>query len=270
MRILINGSTGYLGNHLSEYLSQQGYLIERISKEKSTQSQYYFNLSQEHDYKLPKEKFDFFIFVAFDFDNKDKIEVQSARSKKLINEINTHCRAKVIFISSLSAHSNTISNYGKIKFSIEQEVIKLNGIIIRPGLLFGKQHSTLFIKLKKISTFPIIPIIGKGNQIICTSSIDHILQDIKDLTLSFNLNRGQIFIPSNSQIYSFKQLMSSFDLGEKKFIPIPSFIIKLILLFLKTFKVKFLFDHDNLLGLINEENEKHIFLIKSNFIQKLT
>jgi nucleoside-diphosphate-sugar epimerase len=67
----------------------------------------------------------------------------------------------VIFISSLSAYANARSQYGHTKFLVENHVKRSNGIIIRPGLVYGEKSGGLFSTLEKmVSKLPIIPVIA--------------------------------------------------------------------------------------------------------------
>ena len=55
--------------------------------------------------------------------------------KKYLN-LQKKNKAKIIYISSQSAAENSLSNYGKIKFEIEQIAEKYDAYIIKPGLIY--------------------------------------------------------------------------------------------------------------------------------------
>ena len=60
--------------------------------------------------------------------------------------------AKIIFISSQSANSNSYSNYGKIKYELKVSQLILICYIIRPGLIYEKDiNMGIFGKIDKNS-----------------------------------------------------------------------------------------------------------------------
>ena len=70
--------------------------------------------------------------------------IQNIQQKIILifSKINQHKRNKnkrIIYISSMSAHKNNQSRYGKSKFEIEKFCIKEKILIIRPVIFFGEK-----------------------------------------------------------------------------------------------------------------------------------
>jgi nucleoside-diphosphate-sugar epimerase len=73
--------------------------------------------------------------------------------------------ARIVLISSLSAFAGTRSRYGASKLQLEAIVRERSGVILRPGLVFGKDAGGLFGTLVRvIARAPAIVLPGGGRQ----------------------------------------------------------------------------------------------------------
>ena len=69
---------------------------------------------------------------------------------------------KLIFISSISAFEGCQSMYGQAKLEVEKAVFKLDGVVIRPGLVYGDCPGGMAGVLSSVAArFPVIPIVGR-------------------------------------------------------------------------------------------------------------
>jgi len=70
---------------------------------------------------------------------------------------------------------------------VEKEAGKIGFTVVRPGFVFGPEKAGIFGNLVKlIGTYPIIPLVGRGKQLLYLVHI----QDLADLI--FKLAQGEI------------------------------------------------------------------------------
>lgn len=78
---------------------------------------------------------------------------------------------KFIFFSSLSAHAQAVSKYGKTKLAIEKMLNPQTDLILKPGLVLG--HGGLFGSiLRMIRTLPVLPLVDGGSQLLQAIDIE--------------------------------------------------------------------------------------------------
>jgi len=164
-------------------------------------------------------------------------------------------KIKVIYISSLAAFKDAHSTYGKSKFLTEKIIKKNNGIIIKPGIIYGNKNIRGLIN--KIISFTdkyrIVPYFVNLNSKIYLSHIDDLCNCIKEIIN--NENQGS-FLCVNLNSYSFKELIYKFNKG-KKIILIPMMwqLVYLIIKIFEFFKYDIGFRSDSILSLA-KQNKK--------------
>ncbi|NUM60010.1 MAG: NAD(P)-dependent oxidoreductase [Bdellovibrionaceae bacterium] len=192
------------------------------------------------------ESCDWIFHCAHDFNSA---EINLVGGHKLIQQLKKFPEKKVIFISSYSAFADADSDYGKIKYQLENLFLENGHYILRPGLIVGE--GGMFFKLfKSILKYPIVPIIGQG-----LSPISYLA--INDLCLALE------FIMSN------KPLKKDFNLFSKNFInqiemaraikisqnksffylKVPLIIIELVVSLAEGLKIKLPISKENIKGL---------------------
>lgn len=158
---LITGSSGFLGSHLTHVLRQQGHTVWELSSRPNTEkSKIKFKLGEKLLFPSDVETSKTLIHCAYDFnDTSDpNININLTGSSILFNEATQSGIDRIVFISSMSAHEGAKSNYGRIKFLIEQEVRKHpKHLIIRPGFILGPGGicARLIDQIRKLPTLPI-------------------------------------------------------------------------------------------------------------------
>src|SRR5207244_325159 len=92
----------------------------------------------------------------------------------------------IIYISTLSAHDTACSLYGRTKYQLEQILMQKykNVIIIRPGLIFHDPLQGITAAMDNfVKKYPVVPLIGKGNQLIYPCFLEEFAQLILMLSL---------------------------------------------------------------------------------------
>jgi nucleoside-diphosphate-sugar epimerase len=72
---------------------------------------------------------------------------------------------RMLLLSSMSAFEGTRSQYGQGKLELERAVLERDGIVLRPGLVFGAGAGGLFgAMVRALSRRALVPMIGGGSQ----------------------------------------------------------------------------------------------------------
>lgn len=151
MRLVITGATGYIGTYFTELASKHGHELLILARTS-------FDLLSNDIVKLPSDTA-VVVHLAANTNNAqcidEKTEVLAAqRLIKSAEEVG----AKFVYISSQAARPDAPTAYGRIKWKIEQNVLYVGGLIVRPGQVYGGALNGLFGTLVKITlNSPILP-----------------------------------------------------------------------------------------------------------------
>jgi nucleoside-diphosphate-sugar epimerase len=238
LHIGISGKNGFVASSLISYFEKNEVNIQIYSKP-------YFDLNNLPSLSL-HESLDVYIHVAWisETNHSDK---NVAAVKTLAEE----CRQKkiqFIFISSFSAHSDAISEYGKTKFQCETLLQNYDACVIKPGLIAGKGglFYRMFSEIKNRS-FQIIP--GNGNQPIQIISIDDFCFAVHNLCADF---KAKIFHLAHPKVISLTQFQHEICRHlNKPFIKlkVPLFILQWLVQLAKLFSITLPFTQENINGL---------------------
>ncbi|MBL7545206.1 MAG: NAD(P)-dependent oxidoreductase [Bdellovibrionaceae bacterium] len=256
-KVFITGADGFLGRKLGQLFLKNGWIVFGAVRKLENNVRLLPNVqyieikidSIKSNLNLPGE-IDTIIHCAWKY-NGSKSEIAAANAAitdVLVNQAKT-CQARLIFISSLAAHENALSAYGKTKYACEK-IAKghTTYTILRPGTIVG--NGGLFLKtihlLKKI---PIVPLFYGGKQPIQLIGIDSLCQAIffaadKDVTGTYTLA-----CYPGIKLYSMYQMIAHRFGLKRFFIKMPSDIILNILLFLESLRMRLPITSDNILGL---------------------
>ena len=252
--IAITGSNGFIGSNLRSYLHSYGYKVislQRICPKDTSELTVCFEYCLE---KKPDPCFlegvDILIHCAFkpyNLKNKKSDEINIEGSRKLIS-ICREKKIKLIFLSTLSAHNETQSHYGKNKLKIEGLFDPSQDLIFKLGLVIG--NGGLYINIRNIiEKTRFIPLIDGGKQPIQTIAMDDLLQLFK-LAIEKGL-KGKYEI-AEEKAFPIKMLYinTALQLGKKiRFIPIHSSVIMCICKIAEALGLSLPINSENVLGL---------------------
>jgi nucleoside-diphosphate-sugar epimerase len=178
----------------------------------------------------------------------DAEQLNYAGTEKLIHCALSNGVKKIIFMSSVSAHSDAISSYGKGKFrteslfDLQKDVVLRCSLVIGPGGLFGRMlHHALSTR--------IIPLFYKGRQQVQVISIDDLQKSI--LTIITGNMAGR-YILANRQHITYRSIFQTIARIYKKrviFIPVPVSIVQLLINITSLLKLPFPVNKENMQGL---------------------
>ena len=209
------------------------------------------------DWRLGSElgsKFDNCLVIHLAHDRNLNFLENIAATEKLFKNI----RAGSIYLSTISAHSQAKSKYGKSKYYMEKIFLNRGATVVKSGLICSKNPTAMLNTLNTIvSRLAFIPLPFKGANLFHLTDQDSLVSLITHLT---NESENLTYRAFSPQSITFKQLLK--DLEEKKGVsrfyidlpsPLSSFLIGLISKFLGRFSFS-----DSLISLTNEPDPREL------------
>ncbi len=252
-KILITGSNGFISQKLFNYLKNKNYSTLCTSRVKN--DAFYFDLKNNSNSKHTIPKFDILIHLAYfkgrSFYDEKKHNINGSKNIFLLAK---KYNAKIIFISSQSADSKSYSNYGKIKYELENIAIQFDALIIRPGLIYEKNSNIgIFGKIEKMVKYLPLIIVPNGlNKKINLCKIETLLKKINNIIVNNNYNNKILNLYENEN-YNLADLVIYISKMHNKKIKIVLVNYKIIincLIFLEIFNLKLSLSSDSLKSLI--------------------
>ena len=245
MKLMITGSSGYVGKNLIRMAEKEGYELITTMRNKvsaMSPSEIYFDIQMSSALIIP-DGVNAVIHLAANTTNEYSEDEESElwAAKRLIAAAKIS-KSKIIFVSSQTARPNAPTAYGRIKWRIEQEVLSGGGWVVRPGQVYGGDLNGLFGKLVGLI---------KRYQILPAFIPEPMIQPIHVEDLAVGLLKiaradhlpSRIYCLADPRPISFKKFLSDiakYRLHSKRlFFPVPSVVIVwLNLIFNKSIKVK--------------------------------
>lgn len=252
----VTGANGYVGKQIVTSLRESGYVVYELARsiDRVKDSTYFIPFSLRET-KLPNlSHIDVLIHCAYDFSTHSMQESEKINlngSIQLLKHAQSSGVKKLIVLSTLSSFIGTRSVYGKTKLAIEQSAQKMGAIILRPGLIFGRQTVGIVGAMKKfVKKFPIIPLIGSGKQPFYACYIDDLCQLIHSVMISDTIFSKPIFCATKKPV-TFKELVIMLAKSENKtvmLLPIPFRAIWLGLKFTESIRLPIGLRSDSIVG----------------------
>ena len=253
-KILITGSSGFISKKLSNYLKNKNYKVFCTSRIKK--DIFYFDLKNEYNLKHTIPKFDILIHLAYfkgrSYSAEKKYNINGSKNIFLLAKKNN---AKIIFISSQSANSNSYSNYGKIKYELESIAADFDAYIIRPGLIYEKDTNMgIFGKIEKIIKIsPFIFVPNGLNKKINLCKIETFVKFVNNIVVNNLDSDKKIINLFEKENYNLEDLVEYISKTHNKKIKVILINYKIVLNFLKVlefFNVRLSLRSDSLKSLI--------------------
>ncbi len=249
--ILISGANGFIGRALLDYFSAQGHhVIGLVRNTTAATESRVFDLREK---TIPANLFDgvdVFIHAAYvkQTGKEDTYTINVDGSLRLFDAAAKAGVKQLVFISSLAAHANALSVYGRQKFTIEQQLAARGCTVIRPGLVLG--HGGLFASLSAhLEKSNKIPLVGGGAQPLQTV---HISDLVHAVGAAVERNSKGVFTIAETPAISYRRFYEM--LCETKntkpfFIRVPYWVMKTAIAVANSIGVKLPVNKDNVLGL---------------------
>ena len=266
MRILILGSTSFIGSEFARFATERGHEIVGLSRSGKATGPGEEGYPWEFGRPIPSaalERVACAIHLAYDFQGAAGARLTIDSTLDCIDQIRRAEIPRQIFFSSYSAGEHAISLYGKTKFAIERSVIGCSDcIIVRPGLVIGK--GGIYGRIAKwAKRLPIIPLPDGGRGKVPVIGIERLCRETLRLSESDLPEReSNIF---EMDIKTLRQLVreAAAGVGRRPIIlPIPARLLMLGLRTLEFLRVPIPIRADNLAGFLANQESMHVSTLR--------
>jgi nucleoside-diphosphate-sugar epimerase len=232
MKIAVTGATGYIGRRVVASASKSGHEVISLSRRPDhpfSSNWFPYDLSATEHIFLP-EGVEVLIHLAANtsFRSGLSAEEEIFAAQKLVN-LTKDRGIKFIFISSQTARSDAPTAYGRVKFQIEQKVIEAQGLVIRPGLVYGGTPNGLYGELiRSVNKFYFLPLFFPGPK-VQPIHVDDLTWGILRVAELHSNNFGPVIMLGSIEPVSFGRFLGGIAKARLRvtrlFIPIPSIVI---------------------------------------------
>ncbi len=257
--LLITGANGFIGRNLAVHFSGHGYEVRGLVR---SPEQSGGTIPHERLFKgdLPDsidpsafENVETVVHCAYSTRHRSLTEARRDNEEGTSHIISLSRKARVmrlVFMSSLSAHEQAQSYYGKSKFALENQFDQSNDVIIRAGLVIGSGEAGVFSRMvAPLKAIPFVPLLDGGQQIIQPIHIDDLCRAVYS-TLTKNIS-GIITVADPVGI-SLKEFLKQVSLRMRKktiFLSVPSTPILYLIKVLEALHIPTPISSENILGL---------------------
>lgn len=206
--IAITGAGGFLGSALVDFYAKKDWEVVALVREPSKQKAKHNVTFKAYDLTKPIAKdtlqgVDYLVhaaYIKFDKANPDALDTNLEGAKRLVKAAHNSTVKRTIFISTMSAHEDAISIYGKQKVAIEALFNSSKDTILKPGLIIGnggivKQMSE-FMKSKHA-----VPLIDGGKQPVQIIALSDL---VKIIDAVFAKDAHGTFVAATPKVYTYK------------------------------------------------------------------
>lgn len=256
--IAITGASGFVGTTLVDYFAEKDWHVIALVRHVPHQKKHRKNIEyREYDIAKPVKKSnlagaDYLVHAAYiklSKENPNAFQLNVEGARNIIAASHTANVRQAVFISTMSAHEDAISIYGKQKLAIEKLFLDSpHSTVLRCGLIVGDggivRDMANFMRSKHM-----VPLIGGGNQPLQVISVYDLCAVIASATTNHISGR---FVTANPTIYTYRQFYHILAryLGIKViFVPAPYWLLQLVFKIAILLHLHLDIGEDNLKGL---------------------
>lgn len=253
MKILITGVNGFIANNLAKYWQKTGCEVYGTSSKELKNSHCVDTFNLKIGDKLNIDSIDFDWIIHCVYDKNLSSEENTNATISWANELKNRGVQKQLFISSISAICENLSEYAIIKRKTEQWFLGNNMYVVRPGLVVGS--GGLFQQMiNKVKTFPIIPMIHGGKIKTKLIGINDLIDEIYNIIISLPSNKElNIFYPNDIFLKELLEEISRYYNKQRIFISIPYFLMFYLARTLEILNINIGITSQNVKGLLSNE-----------------
>jgi len=238
VRVLITGSTGFVGRYITRLLLEESYEVACIVRDLEKLSNLYgdrvkgYKVGLEDTSSIKKVLEDFkpdylihLVGILYEEPSKGITfkKVHHLYSKNLYQVAKEYPVKRVVHMSALGTHPDAPSLYHKTKYMAERELINsgLEYVIFRPSLILGPEQRLFFDMWRLTKYLRVITLPGFGNYLFQPVDVrDVACAFVKALTAEGV--SGSIYELCGSKRVSFKELLEDiFNYWKRKVILLP-------------------------------------------------
>lgn len=261
MRILIIGASGFIGTHLVSAAATRGIEVLALTRSGAGPKGAARAFAWSFGKSVPEDACKDVvcaIHLAHDFNGEEGARCTLDSTVAIASQLQNAGVQKQLFFSSYSAGDHATSLYGKTKFSLEQALAAVPGIVIvRPGLVLGE--GGIYGRIRKWArVLPFVPLPGGGWGKVPVIDIE------KLCALTINLAMGADSAAEANlferELKSLRQLVleAAAEAGRRPWIlPIPAALMIGILTLAARLHIPLPVNADNLAGFLSNQSARH-------------
>jgi len=171
MKLFLTGANGFLGSHLVRHWCSAGHNVSGTyypsypggANLAATGARMVpFSLADDFP---PEELLDQDVVLHLAYDRGASVEVNAAGTWRVFEAARGRGVPRQIFFSSYSARPNAASEYGRLKYELEERFLKAGECVVRPGLVIG--YGGLFGRnMETILRSPVMPLLDGGRLLL--------------------------------------------------------------------------------------------------------
>lgn len=255
----VTGASGYVGSRIVAYMRSHGWdMLELTHSRDSDMREGYGAYSLEDGISPGLFKgVDALIHCAYDFRpvrHRDIWRTNVEGAARLFDAARKADVENIVCVSTISAYAGCRSLYGKAKLAIEEKALKVGGIVVRPGLVYGRHAGGMFASLNRMmASTKVVPLIGNGSWTMYLAFEDDLCELIYRVCELSGNQTLRVITAASSHGKPFRELL--FDLARAHgnnpvFLPVPWRMVRLGLRLLETGGIGSGFRSDSVLGLV--------------------
>ncbi len=200
---------------------------------------------------------DALIHCAYDFHpviQNDIWRINVEGAARLFDSARKAAVHKVLCVSTISAYAGCRSLYGRAKLAIEDEALKVGAVVVRPGLVYGRNAGGMLGSLnRKATCSKVVPLIGDGSWRLYLAFDEDLCALMYRLC---EMNGDQplgAITAACSRGKSFKELLVDLARAHGNhpvFVPVPWRMVWLGLRLMESLRIRIDFRSDSVLGLV--------------------
>jgi nucleoside-diphosphate-sugar epimerase len=130
-----------------------------------------------------------------------------------------------VFLSTLSAQEDALAEYGRVKYTLEGDILQLGGAVFRLGLVVG--DGGMYARIRQpLRQSRVVPLLDNGRGLLYVLGIRTLSMILRDTLLNNGEGlRGQILSPHQPQPFTLKEVLVTMRRVhdyKANFVPVPS------------------------------------------------
>ena len=160
----VTGANGYVGSIVVNGLEAIGYQVRRlVRRPRPGSSDRYYDIAHSCSPDAITGV-DVLVHCAYDLSVTSPAAIWETNvfgTRSLFDLAVSTGVQRIIFVSSMSAYPGTRQIYGRAKLASETDAFARGMCVIRPGLVYGPGWGGMAGTLKRLTTLPLIPLVGR-------------------------------------------------------------------------------------------------------------
>lgn len=258
--VLVTGASGFIGRHLARALEDAGHEVIAVSRCGTalphTTATIPAPLGESIAESLGAHSIDAAVHAAND-EGADAYRVNLEGTRRWFDEAQAAGAQLQILLSSLSARPDAASDYGRVKFALEEAFTAENEVAFRLGVVVG--NGGMFERMRRSLSSPVVPLLDGGSPRLYVLGIATLCAVLLETIESNGQDRrGGVWNLQQPQPVTLGEMLSTIRevYGLRcRFLPVPSLPVLWALRALEALPIPLPVSSTNLRGLRQSRSE---------------